>query len=95
MLWEESLKTAQVGLQNTGINSITSYCFPLAKPSSRLGISLQTFLSFVREAGFVNLMPTINLRVFLLCVINSIFVLDFEFYITHLPRVGEHYIQFY
>lgn len=72
---EESLKTALVGLQSTGRSSISSYCFPLAKLSSRLGISLQTFLSFLREAGFVNLMPTINLRVFLLHVINWIFVL--------------------
>lgn len=79
MLWEESLKTAQVGVQSTGMSSITSYCFSLAKPSSRLRISLQTFLSFVREAGFVNLMPTINLRVFLLCVINFIFVLALNF----------------
>lgn len=76
---EVSLKTALVGLQSTGMSSISSYCFPLAKSSSRLGISLQTFLSFLREAGFVNLMPTTYLRVFLLYVINCIFVLTLNF----------------
>lgn len=82
MLWEESLKTAQAGWQSTGMSSSRSQCFPLAKPSSRLGISLQTFLSLLREAGFVSLMPPVNLRMFLLCVISCIFILALNF-ISH------------
>lgn len=51
--------------------------FPSGKTLFQVGIFLQTFLSFLREAGFVNLMPTINLRVLLLCVINWVLALNF------------------
>lgn len=44
---EESLITAQAVFQSTALSSIGSYCFPLAKPYSRTGISLQTFPFFV------------------------------------------------
>lgn len=78
MLWEESLDSSG-RIAEHGYEQYHLILFPSCKTSSRSGISLQTFLSFVREAGFVNLMPSINLRVFLLCVINSIFVLDLNF----------------
>ena len=59
--------------------------FPSCKTLFQGGISLQTFpslCSFLREAEFVHPVPNINLRVFLLYVINYISVLALNF-ISH------------